>query len=562
MCSTTRAALLTGRNHHSVGVGCLANFDSGYPGYRGKIAREAGTLAEMLRPHGYRNYMLGKWHVTPLTELGATGPFDGWPLGRGFDRFYGFMDAETDQYAPELVRDNTPVDPPGTFATGYHLTADLVDQAHPLYRRSCRRQRKGTVADVAGPRRLPRAAPGAVRPDPQVRCAVRRRLGRRARSPARPPERARHRAAGHAPAAAQRCREAVGRPARRREAALHAPAGGLCRHARPCRPAHRAADRLPRDGGPARRHADRRHVRQRRQPGGRAAGHGQCHGPLQPAPRADRGEDRPHRRYRRARHPFQLPAGLGDGRQHAAAPLQAEHPWRRHPRSAGDGLAQGHRRAGRAAPPVLPRQRSRADPARRRRRDAARRRSTASSRCRSRARASPRASWTPQAPSKAKPQYFEMFGHRGLWQDGWKAVCFHPPGTDFDQDKWELFHLDRDFNETDDLAAARARAAEGDDRRMVAPGRGPQGAAARRPLRAALRRQRQALPRAAQEVRVPCRHGPRADRRGARCAQPHLHDRGRCAGRRRPDRGRADRAWRHDLRLLALHQGQPARPTT
>ncbi len=81
MCSTTRSALLTGRNHHSVGVGCLANFDSGYPGYRGKIAREAGTIAEMLRPHGYRNYMLGKWHVTPLTESGPTGPFDGWPSG-------------------------------------------------------------------------------------------------------------------------------------------------------------------------------------------------------------------------------------------------------------------------------------------------------------------------------------------------------------------------------------------------------------------------------------------------------------------------------------------------
>ena len=129
MCSTTRAALLTGRNHHSVGVGCLANFDSGYPGYRGKIAREAGTLAEMLRPHGYRNYMVGKWHVTPLTESGATGPFDGWPLGRGFDRFYGFLDAETDQFAPELVSDNTHVDPPGTYADGYHLTSDLVDQS-------------------------------------------------------------------------------------------------------------------------------------------------------------------------------------------------------------------------------------------------------------------------------------------------------------------------------------------------------------------------------------------------------------------------------------------------
>ena len=129
MCSTTRAALLTGRNHHSVGMGCLANFDSGYPGYRGKITKEAATLAEMLRPAGYRNYMLGKWHVTSLTETGPTGPFDGWPLGRGFDRFYGFMDAETDQYAPELVRDNTPIEQPKSFAEGYHLTEDLTDQA-------------------------------------------------------------------------------------------------------------------------------------------------------------------------------------------------------------------------------------------------------------------------------------------------------------------------------------------------------------------------------------------------------------------------------------------------
>ena len=73
--------------------------------------------------------MVGKWHVTPLTESGATGPFDGWPLGRGFDRFYGFLDAETDQFAPELVSDNTHIDPPGTYADGYHLTSDLVDQS-------------------------------------------------------------------------------------------------------------------------------------------------------------------------------------------------------------------------------------------------------------------------------------------------------------------------------------------------------------------------------------------------------------------------------------------------
>jgi arylsulfatase A-like enzyme len=107
MCSTTRAALLTGRNHHSVGMGCLANFDSGYPGYRGKIAREAGTLAEMLRHNGYRNDDGGQMARHAAHRGGRRVPIDGWPLGRGFDRFYGFMDAETDQYTPELVRDNT-----------------------------------------------------------------------------------------------------------------------------------------------------------------------------------------------------------------------------------------------------------------------------------------------------------------------------------------------------------------------------------------------------------------------------------------------------------------------
>jgi arylsulfatase len=73
--------------------------------------------------------MVGKWHVTPLTESGATGPFDGWPLGRGFDRFYGFLDAETDQYAPELVSDNAHIDPPGTYADDYHLTWSIKQSA-------------------------------------------------------------------------------------------------------------------------------------------------------------------------------------------------------------------------------------------------------------------------------------------------------------------------------------------------------------------------------------------------------------------------------------------------
>lgn len=76
MCSTTRAALLTGHNHHRVGMGCLANFDSGFPGYRGKLDPSIPTIAEIVRPAGFKTYMVGKWHVVRLTETGPTGPFD------------------------------------------------------------------------------------------------------------------------------------------------------------------------------------------------------------------------------------------------------------------------------------------------------------------------------------------------------------------------------------------------------------------------------------------------------------------------------------------------------
>ena len=203
MCSTTRAALLTGRNHHSVGVGCLANFDSGYPGYRGKIAREAGTLAEMLRVHGYRNYMVGKWHVTPLTESGATGPFDGWPLGRGFDRFYGFLDAETDQYAPELVSDNTHIDPPGHLCRRLSSDRGSDRPVDPLHRRSRRRSSGCSLADLGRAGRLPRAASGADGYHHELRCLVRARLGRRARAASGAAEGDGAGAAGHADAGAQ-----------------------------------------------------------------------------------------------------------------------------------------------------------------------------------------------------------------------------------------------------------------------------------------------------------------------------------------------------------------------
>jgi arylsulfatase A-like enzyme len=127
LCSPTRAALLTGRNHHAVGMAVVSNWDTGFPGCRGRISPSAGTLAEILRGEGYSTFAFGKWHLAPMEETTAAGPYDHWPLQRGFDRYYGFLDGATDHWAPDLVVDNTRVDPP--VRPGYHLTEDLVDHA-------------------------------------------------------------------------------------------------------------------------------------------------------------------------------------------------------------------------------------------------------------------------------------------------------------------------------------------------------------------------------------------------------------------------------------------------
>jgi arylsulfatase len=129
LCSPTRAALLTGRNHHSVGMRSLSNFDSGYPHMRGHITNHAATVAEVLRDEGYATFALGKWHLCGMENASAAGPYDQWPCQRGFDRYYGFLEGETDQFYPELVYDNHAVEPPATPDEGYHLSEDLVDHA-------------------------------------------------------------------------------------------------------------------------------------------------------------------------------------------------------------------------------------------------------------------------------------------------------------------------------------------------------------------------------------------------------------------------------------------------
>jgi len=127
LCSPTRACLLTGRNHHSVGMRFLSNVDTGFSNCRGQITPRAATIAEVLRDQGYNTFALGKWHLANMEDCGPAGPFDQWPLQRGFDRYYGFLGGATDQYSPELTVDNRPIDPPS--GPGYHLSEDLVDQA-------------------------------------------------------------------------------------------------------------------------------------------------------------------------------------------------------------------------------------------------------------------------------------------------------------------------------------------------------------------------------------------------------------------------------------------------
>jgi arylsulfatase len=134
LCSPTRACLLTGRNHHAVGMRYLANLDMGWPSGRGAISHRAATIAEMLRDTGYSTFAVGKWHLAPTEDASAAGPFEQWPLGRGFDRFYGFMNGGTDQFHPELVEDNHLTVPPKTPAEGYHLSEDLIDRAIGMLR--------------------------------------------------------------------------------------------------------------------------------------------------------------------------------------------------------------------------------------------------------------------------------------------------------------------------------------------------------------------------------------------------------------------------------------------
>ncbi|MGZ4945774.1 MAG: arylsulfatase [Halobacteriota archaeon] len=129
LCSPTRSCLMTGRNATSNNMACITEGTNGFPGSSGRIPFENGTIAEVLNERGWNTYAVGKWHLTPAEEEDASAWKHRWPLGRGFERFYGFMGGETNQWYPDLLYDNHPIDQPYAPEDGYHLSKDLVDKA-------------------------------------------------------------------------------------------------------------------------------------------------------------------------------------------------------------------------------------------------------------------------------------------------------------------------------------------------------------------------------------------------------------------------------------------------
>lgn len=129
LCSPTRASMLTGRNHTTVGMAAIAETTTGFPGSNGHIPFETATIPDVLGERGYNTYMLGKWHLCPEDETNMASTKRNWPTGRGFERYYGFLGGETDQWYPDLVQDQQFTEQPYDPEDGYHLSKDLADRA-------------------------------------------------------------------------------------------------------------------------------------------------------------------------------------------------------------------------------------------------------------------------------------------------------------------------------------------------------------------------------------------------------------------------------------------------
>ncbi len=266
LCSPTRAALLGGRNHHSVGMGGITEIATSAPGYNSMRPRDKAPIAEVLKLNGYSTAHFGKCHEVPVWETSPMGPFDRWPSpGNGFEHFYGFIGGETNQYAPAIYRDTVPVEPDRTPEEGYHFTEDMTDRSIEWVR-----QQKALMPDKPF---FMYYAPGATHAPHHVPTEWSDKYkgkfddgwdAQRERTIARQKElgcHPRRRRAHRTPRRDSR----LGRHGRPSQAGPGPSDGGLRRVHGAHRPPRRKADRRPRGDEPPRRHPHLRdHRRQRR----------------------------------------------------------------------------------------------------------------------------------------------------------------------------------------------------------------------------------------------------------------------------------------------------------
>lgn len=454
MCSPTRAALLTGRNPHSIGIASIVDWPNGFPNNRGYLAPDAGTLAEILKPHGYASYAIGKWHLASPQYDRTSGPFDKLPLGRGFDRYYGFSGPLTDQWHPNLILDNQHIvlEETGRKAD-YHLSDDLVEKAVTFvrdHRASTHRPYFLYVAFGAchSPHQAPRRYVDTYRGafdhgwDEERRRVLRRQIDEEVVPPgtALPPRNV------GVPPWAELPRERRALYARMQEVF----AGFLthCDHA-----IGRLLDSLAALGG-----IENTLVMVLSDNG--ASGEG-----------GESGTDNILRQQNgltvRPEELLQILDDLGTERTASNYPsgwgMVGNTPlklWKRY--THGGGIRApfimrlpasvaadvGKRRQFHYVTDVVPTilDLLHISPP-----------EIINGRVQVPIHGSSLAySFAePEAPTRKHQQYFEMLGHRSIWQDGWKAVCQHIPGTAPDDDVWELYHLDRDFSEFHDLSSSQ-----------------------------------------------------------------------------------------------------------
>lgn len=452
LCSSSRACLLTGRNHHAVGMRAVSNMDTGYPNMRGAVTRSAATIAEILRDNGFTTFATGKWHLAPMAECTAAGPYHNWPLQRGFDRYYGFLQGETDQFYPELTYDNHFVSQPKPADEGYHVSEDIVDKAIGFVRDSVSivPERPFLLYLAFGATHSPHQAPEAYLDKYRGRFnagwdvaraqwfARQKALGIMPAdtelAPRNPGVKAWDELSGNQQKFAARLQEAFAAMLDHTDAQI----GRLMNFLEDLGVADNTLFLLVSDngasqeGGPTGVFDEMRYFNMMAEDVDRAVtrlddiGTRNSHSNI-PWGWAQAGNT-PLKWYKQNTHGggvrdpliVRWPAGLGKPGGirsqfcHAVdiAPTLLDILAIERPQSvAGVPQMPFH---GASLKEIL---------------------------------------FHPDASPARSTQYFEMGGDRGIWIDGWKAVTHHQRGVAFDDDKWELYHLDQDFSEYHDLAS-------------------------------------------------------------------------------------------------------------